>query len=181
MVSHLLVETPVVNAKITSVVPPSKIVSLDQLDALVGRYVMDDRPNIYWEHTYSHWRFESLGDALEALNDPFFASLVPEGKRASLSVAEVREYPAYSSDVTMAMRVVERLGEERKPLNLASLGQKWTAAFGTDDRVDAPSSSAAICMAALRSRGIEVELARQMSTGPVPASSAIAVSTSVAA
>lgn len=149
-----------VNATIASLVPPAKIVSLDQLDALVGRYVMDDHPTVYWEHSYSHWRFDNLSDALEALNDPFFASMVPEAKRASLSVAEVREFPAYSSDLTASMRLVERLGAERKPLNLLAASEKWVAAFGNDERVEAPSAGVAICMAALRTRGIEVDLAR---------------------
>jgi hypothetical protein len=147
---------------ISSMVPPAKIASLDQLDALVGRYVMDDEPTIYWEHTDPHWRFDCLSDALDALKDPFFASLVPKARRDSLSVAEVREYPAYSADPAVALKIVERLGLDRRPLTLAPCAHRWVASFGADERVAAPSPSMAICLAALRARGIEVELPRAM-------------------
>jgi hypothetical protein len=149
-----------VKTNLIPITPPVRIASLEQLDALVGRYVMEDRPAVYWEHSYSRWRFDTLADALDALNDPFFASLVPEGQRGGLSVAEVREYPTYTSDLSTAMRLVERLGAERKPLTLASSPQKWAACFGGDERVEAPSPAVAICVAALRAKGIEVELAR---------------------
>lgn len=139
-------------------VPPARIASLEQLDALVGRYVMDDRPTVYWEHTHSHWRFDNLEDALDALNDPFFAELVPETKRASLSVAEIREYPPYCADLLSTIKVVERLANDCRPLTISSCSTRWVAAFGADDQVEAPSASVAICIAALRARGIEVEL-----------------------
>lgn len=143
-------------------VPPAKIASLDQLDAMVGRYVMDDRPKIYWEHADSQWRFDHLSDALDALKDPFFVSLVPASSLSSLAIAEVREYPAYSVDPAAALKIVERLGCDRRPLTLLPFAHRWTAAFGADERVEAPSPSMAICIAALRARGIEVELARAM-------------------
>lgn len=150
------------NPKIASMVPPAKIASLEQLDALVARYVMDDEPRIYWEHTDSQWRFDNLSDALDALHDPFFASLVPPARRSNLSVAEVREYPAYSADPVVALKIVERLGCDRRPLILQPFARRWAAAFGADERVEAPSPSMAICIAALRARGIEVELPRAM-------------------
>jgi hypothetical protein len=144
------------------VAPRVRIASLHQLDALVGRYVMDDAPEVYWEHTYSHWRFDSLTDALDALDDPFFSGLVPETARESLSVAEVREFPPYSGDLSTAIRVVEQLGAERKSLTLSPGAQMWAASFGEGTHVEAPSPAVAICVAALRQRGLEVELAREL-------------------
>ncbi len=136
-----------------------KIESLEQLDAMVGRYVMHDSPEIYWEHTCSHWRFDNLSEALDALNDPFFAKLVPEGSRRDPAVTEVREFPPYSKELPVAMKVVERLSGEQYPLQLCAAGRCWCACFGEDDQVEAASAAVAICLAALRSRGIDVDLA----------------------
>lgn len=155
-------DSSVTNVKTQKAAPPVKVASLDQLDALVGRYVMDDSPRVYWEHKHSQWRFDSLGDALNALDDPFFNALVPEAQRENLAVTEVREFPPYSGDLGEAIRVVEQLGAERKPLTLCPAVQKWVASFGESERVEAPSPAVAICMAALRMRGLEVELARDL-------------------
>jgi len=41
--------------------------TLTELDALVGRYITGEAPTIHWEDSYAHMRFESAGEALEAL------------------------------------------------------------------------------------------------------------------
>lgn len=137
--------------------PPYQVGSLTQLDALVGRHVMGCSPRVYWEDSYTQWRFDSLPEALEAMRDPFFSALTPEESRARSSLREIQEFPPYSTHLGTAMSVVEHLSSEQAPLALWRALGHWVAAFAGGHGSEAATAPLAICLAALHSRGIEVE------------------------
>ena len=128
--------------------------SLEDIDALVGDRVMHEFPTIHWEDTYAHFRFDSVDEAIEAFRDPAVCEFIPPHERSSTSLEEVREYPPYSSELLSAWKVIEHLREY--PLQLRQERDRWIASFGDDPEREAESASLAICLAALRTEGIEV-------------------------
>lgn len=134
------------------------ITSLCQLDTLVGKYVTGVAPVVYWEDTCTQWRFDSLSEALEAMRDPFFTSFAPEQHRSRSSLREVNEYPCYTTELSAAMEVVRQLSLEAKPLSLRHASDQWSAGFPGAPGAEADSPAIAICLAALRTRSVEVRL-----------------------
>ena len=128
------------------------------LDALVGQRVMGDEPTVYWKDSYANQRFETLEDALESMRDPYFQGFIPEPARAQAVLAEVREYPAYSTKIAQALEVVKRFSAEGEALHLRQKQHWWIASFSTHPEAQARTAAAAICLAALRVRGIRAEL-----------------------
>ena len=84
---------------------------------------------MYWEDSYTQWRFDRLPEALEAMRDPFFCALTPEESRPRSSLREVQEFPAYSTHLGTALTVVEHLSSEEAPLALWRTLGRWAAAF----------------------------------------------------
>lgn len=136
-----------------------KVASFSELDALVSEHVMAEAPEIHWEDSYVHMRFETLSEALEAMRDPYVLNFIPAGERANTTLSEVREFRHYSTAYNTAMDVVEKVSHEGDAsLQLRRQGEFWMAAFGTQPEVEAPTVPAAICLAALRARGVVVEV-----------------------
>jgi hypothetical protein len=136
---------------------PMQVSTLPALDALVGRHVMGSTPKIVWEDTYTNFRFDNLPEALDAMRDPCFSAFVPDELRPNGSLKEVHEYPAYTADLACALKVVEYLSGEDKPLTLIWDVNKWRASFaGEFGAAEAEAAPVAICLAALRCRGIDV-------------------------
>ncbi len=131
----------------------------DALDALVGRYITGEEPQVHWEDSHAHMRFESADEALEALREPYFQQFIPLDVRASTVLVEVLEYPPYSTDLAQAWQVAEKIATPRQPLRIWRERQYWCANFGDFPAVSARTAPAAICLAALRLRGLEVALA----------------------
>ena len=130
--------------------------SLAELDALVGKLVMNETPSVHWEDSYARFRFESLEEALDAMQDPVIQSLIPDDHQSSTVLQEVREFRPYSSMILATWEVVEQLRDLR--LHLRREGHQWLAAFGDGLEVAADSVSVAISLAALRANGLRVEL-----------------------
>jgi hypothetical protein len=151
-----------------------RVASLKELDALVGRYLTKESPQVFWEEQQVCLRFDSLEEALEAMRDPYFQEFIPKGSRSSSALTEVQEFRPYSSDLLLAWEVVEQLSAEADALSVRREEGRWMAAFG--DRPPAISRSApvAICLAALRTRGIEVELIPEWTSPAVHASNSAA-------
>lgn len=136
---------------------PMQVSTLIALDALVSRHVMGNSPKIVWEDTYTNVRFDNLPEALEAMRDPLYSAFVPEQDRSNGSLKEVYEFPTYTSDLPNALKVVEHLSGEDKPLSLVWDVNKWRASFaGEFGAAEAEAAPVAICLAALRCRGIDV-------------------------
>jgi len=134
-----------------------RVGTLRELDALVGKYLTGEPPQTYWEDSHSYLRFDSIEEALSAMADPYFQRCFPEGVRLDNELSEVFEFRAYSSDLSLAWEVVERLSGTVNTLRVRRERNRWVAAFGDGPAVAAVSAPVAICIAALRTRGIEVE------------------------
>lgn len=134
-----------------------RVGTLRELDALIGKYLTGETPQTYWEDSHSYLRFDSIEEALNALGDPYFQRCFPGGVRLDNELSEVFEFRAYSSDLSLAWEVVERLSGTVNTLRVRREKNRWAAAFGEGPAVSASSAPVAICLAALRARGIEVD------------------------
>lgn len=134
-----------------------RVGTLRELDALIGKYLTGETPQTYWEDSHSYLRFDSIEEALTALGDPYFQRCFPDGVRLDNELSEVFEFRAYSSDLSLAWEVVERLSGTVNTLRVRREKNRWAAAFGDGPTVSASSAPVAICLAALRARGIEVD------------------------
>lgn len=131
--------------------------SLAELDALVGEYLTGETPLMHWVNSHTDFEFDSVEEAVEAMNDPFYRDFVPPGTPATTVLTEVREFRRYSTDLTVAWDLVEHLSHTLEPLLVRRAGDKWEGAFGSREFISAPTAAIAICVAALRTRGVEVE------------------------
>ena len=138
-----------------------RVETLRELDALVGKYLIGEDPQTYWEDSHSFLRFDSIEEALNAMADPYFQRCFPEGVRLDNELSEVFEFRAYSSDLSLAWEVVERLSGTVNTLRVKREKNRWVAAFGDGPAASASSAPVAICLAALRTRGIEVDFAEE--------------------
>jgi hypothetical protein len=130
------------------------VASLPQLDALVGEHVTGDAPEVAWQDSYGLFRFATRSEAEEAISNSYYHMFRPDLDWESATVEEVRHYPTYSSDLMAAWDIVERLGAESGQMEIRRQGDFWRAAFsGTEAFAGTPAM--AICLAALRSRGID--------------------------
>jgi len=129
-------------------------------------YLTKETPITYWEEQRASFRFETLEEAEDALNDPYFQHFLPEEEGRSAAFVEVREFPHYSSDLSAAWGVVERLSGSVHSLHVRCEKGRWIAAFGDSPAATAYSAPAAICLAALRARGIEVDLVQDRASEP---------------
>ncbi len=145
-----------------------KVASLKELDALVGRYLTKETPQVFWEEQQVCLRFDSLEEALEAMHDPYFREFIPKDVRPQSVLTEIQEFRAYSSDLAAAWEVVEKLSGAEDAFRVRRENGHWVAAFG--DRPSAASRSApvAICLAALQTKGINVELVPEKAPTPPP-------------
>lgn len=135
-----------------------RVESLGALDALVGRYITGEEPQVHWEDSHAHMRFESAEEALEALREPYFQQFIPASVRATTVLREIQAFQPYSSDFDVAWLVVEKVATPRNCLRIWRDRQMWCAAFGEYPPVSAKTAAIAICLAALRSRGLEVAI-----------------------
>ena len=131
--------------------------SLGELDALVGKYLTGEVPRIHWVNTHTNFQFDSVEEALESIDDPFFQQFAQRAGSETTVLMEVREYRAYSTDLVVAWELVAHLSHRLEPLLMRREGEIWQGAFGNREFISAPSAPVAICLAALRARGVEVE------------------------
>jgi hypothetical protein len=148
-----------------------RVASLKEVDALVGKYLTKETPQVFWEEQQVCLRFDSIEEALEAMHDPYFQQFIPKEARQNSSLTEVQEFRAYSSDLNCAWEVVEQLSSDADSFRVRRENGHWVAAFGEHPETVSRSAPVAICLAALRARGIDVELATEWvpaATAPVP-------------
>lgn len=131
--------------------------SLQELDALVGKLLTGEKPRVQWLNMQTDFRFDTVEEAVESVSDPFFKQLLEQNDPSTTVLMEVREYQPYSSDLTTAWDLVERHALNLGPLRVRRDGEHWDSAFGDHDYVRAFTAPVAICLAALRARGVDVE------------------------
>ena len=134
-----------------------RVRSLSELDALVGKYLTGETPCVHWVNNNTEFQFNSVEEAVEAVNDPFYRQLVEHDEPGTTVLMEVREFRRYSTDLAIAWELVWHLSHRLEPLLVRRNDEIWEGAFGSRDFVSAPTAAVAICLAALRARGIEVE------------------------
>lgn len=139
--------------------PKLRVASLKELDALIGKYLIKETPQIFWEEEHACMRFDSIEEALEAMRDPYFQLFIPEEARANTALKEVQEFRAYSSELALAWEVVERISPQLEPMHVRCENGYWFATFGTQPEASSRSAPVAICLAALRAHGMEVDFA----------------------
>ena len=131
-----------------------RVASLSQLDALVGEHVTGDPPNVAWQDSYGLYQFTSREEAIEAISNAYYRLFRPDLDWDSATVQEIRLYPAYSNDLMAAWEVVDSLCAEGRQPEIRRQGDFWRAAFSGTEAF-APTPALAICLAALRARGID--------------------------
>ena len=134
-----------------------RVTSLLELDALVGKFLTGEKPLVHWVNTQTDFQFDSVEEAVEAMEDPFFRQLQHRASPATTVLMEVREFRRYSAELALAWELVEHLSHSLEPLLVRRDGETWEGAFGSREFISAPTAPLAICLAALRTRGIEVE------------------------
>jgi hypothetical protein len=134
-----------------------RVRSIEELDAVVGKFLTAEKPRVQWEDAHTQLQFDSVEEAIEAARDPFFRQFVQTEAPRTTVVTEVREYRRYSSDIRDAWLLVERLTERGVSLFLRQEDGRWLAHFGDQEPVSSLSGPVAICLAALRMCGVEIE------------------------
>jgi hypothetical protein len=140
-----------------------RVACLKELDALVGKYLTKETPQVFWEEEHACLRFESIEEALEAMRDPYFQLFIPEDARANTALKEVQEFRAYSSELPLAWQVVEQVSPHLEPLHIRCQAGMWYTAFGSQEESSSSSAPVAICLAALRAHGVEVDFCAEQS------------------
>lgn len=138
-----------------------KVEALEELNALVGRYITGEQPQVHWEDSHAHMRFESAEEGLEALREPYFRQFIPAQVRAATVLREVQEFAPYASDLASAWQIVETIATPRHPFRLWRDYDQWCAAFGELPPVLGRTAPIAVCLAALRLRGLEVAISER--------------------
>jgi hypothetical protein len=136
---------------------PVHIASLNELDAVVGKFLTGETPRTHWEDSQTHFQFDSMEEAIESLHDPYFRQFAERDEPTPSVLTEVKEFRRYSTDLNAAWDVVEKLSQSLDSLHVWREDGRWSAAFGKCVAVSARSVSVAICLAALRARGVVVE------------------------
>ena len=139
--------------------PKLRVASLKELDALVGKYLIKETPQVFWEEEHACMRFDSIEEALDAMRDPYFQLFIPEDARQNTALKEIQEFRAYSSDLALAWEVVERISPQLEPMHVRCENGFWFATFGSKPEASSRSAPVAICLAALRAHGMEVDFA----------------------
>jgi hypothetical protein len=130
------------------------VATLSQLDALVGECVTGDPPQIVWQDSYGLFHFATRDEAEDAIHNSYYRLFRPDLDWDNATVEEVRRFPHYSSDLMSAWEVLERLAAESRQTEIRRQGESWRAAFSGAEAF-APTPALAICLAALRTRGVE--------------------------
>jgi hypothetical protein len=133
-----------------------QIRELTELDALAAEHVAEELPEVYWEDSYARFRFETLAEALEALRDPLIQGFLPREQLATTVIEEIREFPPYSACFATAWTLVDKLSHLSFSLDRQT--QFWTATFGSVRSPQTASAPVAICLAALKVKGLDVLL-----------------------
>ena len=137
-----------------------RISTLRQLDALVGEHLMGEVPEVYWEDAHAVFRFETEQEALEAVKRMKQQLNLPRIDWDSMTVTQIKSYRPYSSDVTALWSVIDKVSTSENPLHMHRDKGEWYVSFGRFRECVSLSAPAAICVAALLTIGVEVDLDR---------------------
>ncbi len=138
---------------------PLRVVTLSGLDALVGRHIMGETPRTHWVDARAFLRFDSRDEAIEAIRHPNYRRFVSDADWMTGAVRKVETFKPYSSDLTAAWEIVEILANSKEfALHLRQEDDLWIARFDEASEAWHESAPVAICLAALRARGVDFVL-----------------------
>jgi hypothetical protein len=135
----------------------ARIHSTRELDALVAEHITGEVPEVYWEDAHAVFRFETEYEAIQAMLKLKAQLNLPKVDWDSMTVNQVKSYRPYCSDIVAAWLVIEKISTPLNPLQMHREKGFWHVAFGDHKETISRSSCIAICLAALRSAGFEVE------------------------
>jgi hypothetical protein len=135
-----------------------RVSSAAELDALVGKHVTQEQPEIFWEDSHGHFQFDTEEEARQALRDPYYQRFLPDVDWTRTLVREVHAYRPYCADPMQVWLVAEKAAATHGPLIIWREQGRWQAAFGTHPKVEARTAPVAICLAALRAAGLLIEI-----------------------
>jgi hypothetical protein len=145
-------------AKANAAVRSTRIHRLIELDSLVSEHLTGAEPEVHWEDSHGFFSFATREEGLEAISDSYHQLFLPQVDWTRTLLVEVKRFPAYSQDISAAWQVVEKLALQKRTLTLSRENGGWLAAFEGSPRAFSRSASVAICVAALRAKGIELEI-----------------------
>ena len=137
---------------------PVRINSLLQLDELVAKHVTGKRPLTSWEDSNALFRFDTEDEARAAIHDAYYQMFCPETDWTKTEVTRLEIYPAYSSSLEEAWKIVECLNNTGHSMQMRREDSEWVATFGKFPAAAGSTVPIALCMAGLRTRGIEAML-----------------------
>lgn len=135
-----------------------RITCLSELNMLVGTYVTGERPETFWEDSHGYFQFHTEMEARRALSDPYYQRFLPNVDWSCTVIREVRIYRPYASDAVANWQMVEHAVRSHGPVVIWKQGGRWHAAFGTYPPGDGRVPMIAICLAALRACGMELQV-----------------------
>lgn len=136
----------------------TRIHRLIELDSLVSEHLTGAEPQVHWEDSHGFFSFATREEGLEAINDSYNQLFLPQVDWTGTVLNEVKQFPAYSRDIAAAWQVVEKLASQKHTLSLSRENGGWFAAFDGSPRAFSRSAPVAICVAALRAKGIALEI-----------------------
>ena len=131
-----------------------RVAAMSHFDALVGEYVTGDPPEVAWQDSYGLFRFTSRAEAEEAIHNSYYRLFRPDLDWDMATIEEIRHLPP------LFQRPDGRVGSGRAPRRRvppdgdSPPGRLLARRFfrrGSFRRTPA----LAICLAALRARGID--------------------------
>ena len=137
-----------------------RIKTLRELDALVGEHLIGEVPEVYWEDSHAVLRFETEQEAIEAMKKMRIQLNLPKIDWESMAVTQIKSYRHYSSDNAALWLVIDKASTPENPLHMHKDKSEWYVSFGKYRECVSFSAPAAICVAALLTIGVEVDLDR---------------------
>jgi hypothetical protein len=135
-----------------------RVLTLQELDALVGSFVTGEEPVRHWEDSQGCFRFETEDEARQAMQDPYYQNFLPEVDWTQTQILLISEYRAYSTDYPIAWEMIERFVLGNDPIVVQKERGFWNVTLKNQKPARARTIPVALCLAALLTRGVEVEL-----------------------
>ena len=133
-----------------------RVNTMRELDALVGEHLTHEMPEVYWEDAHAVFRFETESEALEAIKRLKTQLNLPKVNWEEVTVTQIKSYRPYSSEIPTAWSMVEKITGPDLDLRIRRDRGMWHVTFGNHGESSARSAPVAICVAGLRTVGIEV-------------------------
>lgn len=135
-----------------------KVTTLAELDALIGEHVTLETPEVHWEDSHGTFQFGTEAEAQKAILDPYYQNFLPDVDWGATMVRQVRTFRAYATDTVAFWRMIAAVAETHGAMKLTRERGQWLASFGKGTDATAHSAQIAICLAALRAKGVKVEV-----------------------